>query len=662
MADTVKINKTFVNNLLKDPEGVLRTLSIENIILLIQKANHTYYNNAKPLLPDQIFDVVKEYLQGICPEHPVLRSVGAVVTDGKKIKLPFSMGSLDKIKNDEKALANWSNNYTGDCLVSDKLDGNSGLLVYRDGEFKLFTRGDGLVGQDITHLLSFIDTKFDNDAFAVANACVAVRGEFIISKANFLKVADKGANARNMVAGLLNAKIPDLTIAALTSFVAYELVEPHDMVPVEQMKYIQKVLKLPCVYNRLLRQKEVNVSALSDELVRRRSASPYEIDGIVVCHNAVHKRVNAGNPDYAFAFKSILTMEKAEVTVMKVEWNMSKDGIYVPVVIFTPVALDGVIISRAHGFNGKFIKDNTIGPGATIVIMRSGAVIPYILETLVSASKPQMPDAPFVWTKSGVDIKASGEDDATNKELKLRNLEYFFDKIDVRGLSGGILTRIFAAGFDTVGKVLNITKEQLLTVEGFKSTLAEKIRKALDERKDIHPYIIMDASNVLGRGIGYKKIKLICDAYPTIVTEKYIPSIVELVSLKGIEKTTAQLFCDNLPKLFQFADANGMKLEMPRVNVTTGVGVDVVAASTSPSAASRVKDKHVVFSGVRDKDLEAFIESNGGSVGSSVSKKTSLVLVKALEDADGASSKVKKAKELGVPIMLLADFKKGIAL
>jgi NAD-dependent DNA ligase len=429
------------------------------------------------------------------------------------------------------------------------------------------------------------------------------------------------------------------------------------MTPKEQMVFIKDVAKLPCVYNKTINVNAVNVEDLSDVLVERRRQSPFEIDGIVVMHNKEHPRVFE-NPDYAFAFKSVLTMDKAEVTVMKVEWNMSKDGIYVPVVHFTPVALDGVIISKAHGFNGKYIKDNCIGPGAVILIMRSGAVIPYIIDTLVPAGAPQMPDVPYVWSKTKVEIKvdASVNNVITNDELRFKNIEYFFDKIDVKGLSGGILKRIFDKGFKTVGSIFKITKEQLLTVEGFKDTLADKILKAIAERKkDLNAYLIMDASNVLGRGIGYKKVKLICDIYPNIVTERYIPSLAELIAIKGVEETTAQLFISNLPKLFQFVDDNeidGFKVQQP------------IQAQDDQGQPSKRNDENVsgktfVFTGVRDKDVEAYIVDNGGVVGNTISKNTTALIVKSLESE---SSKATKAQQLKIPIFTLEHFKSSLNL
>jgi NAD-dependent DNA ligase len=454
-----------------------------------------------------------------------------------------------------------------------------------------------------------------------------------------------------MVAGLLNSKIPDLQIASLTQFVAYEVIFPI-MSPKAQMLYIKNIGSLPCVHYEVMKSNEIDVETLSDILVDRRRESPFEIDGIVVMHDQVHPRVFE-NPEYAFAFKSVLTMDKAEVTVLKVEWNMSKDGIYVPVVHFTPVSLDGVVISRAHGFNGKYIQDNVIGPGAVILIMRSGAVIPYIIETLVPASSPQMPDVPYIWSKTRVEIMVDAEnsDHSTNNELRFKNIQYFFEKIDVKGLSGGILKKIFDKGFDNVGRILDISKEDLLTVDGFKGTLADKIFNAMQERKKkLDAYLIMDASNVLGRGIGYKKIKLICDTIPSIVRDRYVPSLPELISIKGVEAKTAELFIKNLPNFFTFVDNNGI-VGFDGSKNTANVSKP---SSSKKSLDERVQNKTFVFTGVRDKTVEQYIIDNGGVVGTSVNKNTHALIVKTL---DSESSKATKANQLKIPIYTLEQFK-----
>jgi DNA ligase (NAD+) len=651
----MKINKTFIAKLTNDPEGILKTMHVEEIVELIQKANHEYYNKAEPLFDDQIFDIIKEYLAVIEPGHPVLYNVGATVDKTNKVTLPFYMGSLDKIKNDEKVFSNWKKNYVGNYVISDKLDGNSGLLVFKNNELQMYSRGNGIEGQNITHLLPFLKNKkcMTVDQFTRNGENIAVRGELIMSKQDFNDNSNKGANARNIVAGLMNAKIPDLNIAKLTSFVAYEVLFPK-MKPKDQMHFIKNVLKIDCVYNEYLTGKQLILERLSETLVDRRNNSSYEIDGIVVSHNEIYDRVEQ-NPEHSFAFKSVITMEKAEVIVTKVEWNMSKDGFFVPIVHFTPVNLDGVVIAKAHGFNGKFIKDNMIAPGAVIIVIRSGAVIPYIVEVVKKASKPQMPETPFIWSKTNVDIQVDissiSKDDSD--ELQFKNIEYFFNKIDVPGLSTGIIARIFNKGFKTVGSITNITKEQLLTIDGFKEKLAHKIETAIQNsfKNDIDVYMVMDASNVLGRGIGYKKIKLICDNIPDIVEKRYIPTLQQMVNIKGIESKTAELFIDNLPKLLQFFDDNGLSFQKHKI--------EPALEATTATASLRVQGKTFVFSGVRDKDLELFITNNGGHIGSAISSKTHMLIVK---EVDSESSKITKAKSLGVVIMTYTDFKAELVL
>lgn len=651
----VKITKTFVNGFVKDPETVLRSLSLDDVVSLIQEANNAYYNKGKPLFSDQLYDYIKTYIENIDPHHPVLKNIGAVVGKGNKVKLPYFMGSLDKIKSDDKALSNWIKTFGGNYVVSDKLDGNSGLLVYTNGVLNLYTRGDGEYGQDITHLIPFLKNKasFNVSVNLKEKDNFAIRGELIMSKSDFKTVASKGANARNMVAGLLNAKVPDLQIASLTAFVGYEVLSPSNMLPKQQLEFIQSI-GIDSVYYTQLTEKQMKSETLSDILLNRRDASPYEIDGIVITHNSVHPKTSQ-NPEYAFAFKSVLTMETAEVTVTRVEWNMSKDAIYVPVVHFTPVSLDGVVITKAHGFNGKYIQDNSIGPGAIVLIMRSGAVIPYIIKTIIKADTPQFPDTSFVWTESGVDIKLDTNKStaSNNDELQLRNIIYFFEKINVDGLSEGILSKMYKSGHKTVGGIFNVSKDQLLEIEGFQVKLATKIHEALNERKKkLDPIVVMDASNVLGRGIGYKKIKLICDAFPSILKERYIPSIQELIALKGIEQKTASLFVNNLSKAFVFFDEN-------QLDLTASTKDDTSFMTLSKSKTQGLQNKVFVFTGVRDKELEKVITDNGGTVGTTISSKTHLVIVKSLEFQ---SSKVDKAKQLGVNIMLLDDFRKELGL
>lgn len=654
MAPTKKIaTKVFLKKLTSNTLVVLQGLDKATIAKLVQEANYAYYNTREPLFSDTTYDIVHDYLQQIDPSNPVLKQIGSQIPnmDNRKEDLPFYMGSLDKIKNnDPESLDKFKRKFIGSHVVSDKLDGNSALLHVKDGNVKLYSRGDGKIGQNITSILPYIQEipkHLVEDANKQKNKTLAIRGELIISKENFAKVADKGANARNMVAGVINAKMPDLDVLSLVQFVAYELLYPNGMTISEQLDSM-KCAGFYVVNHKLLSDKQLSEDYLSDILSERRSVSPFEIDGVVVFHNGkAHKHAVNENPEYAFAFKSINAMGKAEVIVTHVEWNMSKDGYMIPVVNFTPVALDGVVIQRAHGFNGKYIYDHKIGPCSRLLIMRSGQVIPYIHEVLSPSEtgEPQMPEASYTWSKTGVDIIAN-----ENYDLEAKTLEYFFEKIDVPGLSGATVKKMYESGLTTPQQIFTAKIQDLLKVHGFKDKMAQKTFDALQKRKielaDVSACtLLMDASNTLGRGIGTKKLNLITEHIPKILSDKYIPTLAELTTIKGVETKTATQIIQNLPKCFKFLDDNGFNfcLKQPQ---------DAKNGPISP-ASMKLKDEIIVFTGVRSKEAEAYIVANSGTIASSVNKKTTVLITKSLESD---SSSMKKAKELGIKIMTLDEF------
>lgn len=650
-----KLSKSNIAKLQKNPIEFLNSLTENDIVSLLQQANY-HYRNKESIISDTLYDMVHDHLEKINPNHPILKNIGAAVADDdRKVKLPVFMGSLNKIKADDTELEKFKNKYPGRYTLADKLDGNSALLTHdTDKNLKLFTRGDGSVGQDISHIIPFINGILP----LVRNIRhkFIIRGELIISKINYeTYLKTKGPNARNIVSGFLNAKIPDLEIAKLTDFVAYEMVYPEHT-PLMQYDEIIELGFNP-VHTITVTEEELTTGYLSELLMNRRVNSPYEIDGIVVTHDGVHKRAYEENPTYAFAFKSILMVDQAEVVVLQVEYNMSKDGILVPVVNFTPITLDGVKISRAHGFNAKFIQDNKIGPGSKLVIIRSGLVIPYI-EKVLSPSETgegQMPDVPYTWSKTGVDAIADSEN---NAELLYKQFENFFNKIDVKNLSSGTLIKIYNAEINTVQKLFAATIEDLIKVPGIKDKTANNIVTALRERKSTLDCItIMEASNTIGRGFGRKKIEMILNSNKDIVDKRYIPTIKELVSIKGIEATTADAFVSNLPTFWKFVDDNNLL----SVACASSSSSSKQKATTQQQATTTLSGKKFVFTGFRDKALEEKIISLGGQITTSVSKNTTAVVAK-VQDAEKDSGKVLKAKELNIPVYDVEEFKKIYSL
>ena len=203
-----------MKRLSENPIPVLETKTEDEIAAVLSRASFEYYKGS-PIFTDEIFDIIKDYLQKKNPKHPVLEQIGAE-TYGEKVELPYFMGSLDKVRENEAALDKWKMKYTGLSIVSDKLDGNSALLVVKDSKYKLYSRGDGAIGQDISHLIPYLKN------IPKGLTSIAVRGELIISKENWLK-NKKGANARNAVAGVMHSKKPDRELASVVDFVVQSI-------------------------------------------------------------------------------------------------------------------------------------------------------------------------------------------------------------------------------------------------------------------------------------------------------------------------------------------------------------------------------------------------------------------------------------------------------
>lgn len=640
----MKFTKPFLKKLEANPTDVLEKMSTQDVARLLDAASDAYYNTANAILTDDMFDLVKDTLHTRDPNNPALHRVGAPIR-GEKVELPFWMGSMDKIRDDPKQLDKWKSKYEGQYIVSDKLDGNSAMIVYnKNGSIQMYSRGDGEYGQDITHLVPMI--RHVPPPNGVPASGLAVRGELIISRANWEKIRDMGANARNVVAGTMNAKHPNHVIAERIDFVAYEMLKPKTLGPSACLDALES-MGFKVMHREILASTTLTIDSLSEILVRRRRESEYEVDGVVVEHDEIHKTVKGKNPAHAFAFKSILTHEEAEVIVKEVEWNVSKDGYMKPTVIFDAVQIAGVTIQRATGFNAAFIEKHVIGPGARIVIIRSGDVIPYIVRVLSPASskQPSMPRDPYVWGDSHVDIQiASGSE---SSDMRLKQMEHFVSSLDVKHVAAGTLKRLFEAGYDSIPKLMRLTEGDILKIDGFKEASAKRIVEGFQKaRAQSTCSDMMVASNVFGRGLGKKKIELIVEALPSVMEGK-TPTIEELLKIKGAGEETAKAFVAGLPLFFNFMADIGVPCK-PKPHAKKAAN-----NTTAPSLANQT----FVFTGFRNKEWEGKVAELGGKVSTSVSKSTSFVVA---EDPTESSTKLNKARDLGVRIISKQTFSEMI--
>jgi NAD-dependent DNA ligase len=593
------------------------------------------------------------------------------------------MGSQNKIKDSEEEITKYKKQYKGPYIISDKLDGVSCLIVYKRKEgaagpaaaaaaagagnknkfdIKLYTRGNGTYGQDISHLLTYINGF--PDLSNITGDYLAIRGELIISKDNWEKLkaqGDNGANPRNTVSGAINSKTLNKKILNAIDFVCYTLISPTDPKIKNGLEVIKK-MKFSIVNHIIVN--DINLDILSENLQKARN-NDYIIDGIVIADIGKHYDIEKDkNPTHSFAFKSIHTLEQVEVIVKEVEWNVSKDKYMKPIVKFEEIILDDVKIKQATGFNAGFIEKNVIGPGSRIIIIRSGNVIPHINSVLSKAAneKPSMPGTEGVnykWNDTRVDIIMI-DDGNKNSQYDIKNIIYFMKTIDIDYMCPGNIEKIYNAGYDTINKIINIKKGELLKIEGFKDKSAENIIGALKKIKDVDCNVLMDASNIMGRGFGSKKIKSITDIHPEIIDNTKTGrnkalklKVEELTKINGIAKISAELFIENLPKYYEFYDSLGFKCNK-------GAQANAAAAANAAKAGpgnikinNNLKDKTFIFSGFRNKDYEKAIVDNGGKVTTSISKNTSYLVVK---DKAENTAKIIKARELGITILNIEDF------
>jgi DNA ligase (NAD+) len=606
----------------------LQTLNENQLTSMLNLAN-VLYRNSQPIMTDNQFDILQDFITDKYPANKDARQIGAPV-ERNKATLPYFMGSMDKIKPDTAALTNWCAKYKGPYVLSCKLDGVSGLYTTEGAAPKLYTRGDGKVGQDISHLIPHLRLPKTKG--------IVIRGEFIIPKLIFeTKYKAKFANPRNMVSGIVNHKSITASVADL-HFVAYEVIKP-DRKPSEQFAFLS-TLDVEVVLHKF--ETTLTNDLLSQTLVDWRQNYSYEIDGVIVVDDAKYDR-KIGNPDYAFAFKMVLSDQIAEAKVVDVIWTPSKDGYLKPRVQIEPINLGGVKIEYATGFNGAFIHDNKVGIGSIIELIRSGDVIPHIRKVTVQAEQGKMPNIPYKWNDTHVDIML--ENIGSDETVREKNIAGFFKGIQVDGLGAGNIARIIQAGYDTVPKIIKMTEADLLGVEGFQKKTAAKLYNGIKEKIAAAPLItIMSASNVFGRGFSEKKTELIMEAHPDILISEDTTSqkVAKIAAIKGMATKSAEAFVERIPQFIEFIVAAGIDGKLA-----------VSYTKKTVDESHPLFGKSIVMTGFRDSELQEKLKNVGAKLGSSVSKNTFAVLVK---DIDEDTGKAADARKLGIPLMTPEGF------
>jgi len=618
--------------------------SQQSFYAYLVSCSNAYYNTNQPLVSDSVFDqLVDEYEKTYNTRFDYLGS-----STHSKVTLPCYMGSLDKHKTDKELMTFRSRFQPSDTYVlSQKMDGIS--LLYSPSKQRLYTRGDGSVGSNVSHLLEHLRLPTIVQTSGVSNSNIWIRGELVLDKTI--------PKARNIVAGLVNSKTVDTTLLAKTRFYAYQLINLDDPTMFssyeETLKYLRQNLFLVPEYE-LQDSSSIYLKLLSTLFLRWKEECPFDIDGIVIQHNTNFIIYKGRNPMNACAFKIQNATRMA--VVKQVIWNESAFQSYHPIVNIEPVDWDGVVIQNCSGFHAQFIVDNKVGPGAVVEMTRSGDVIPDIVSVPQQAFEPQLPSDyiqhPENWYWKSVHLYCKQQ----SMNGRVVQLTRFFTCVDVPFLKEETIRKILAVypAFQEYEFLFELQPDMLTSIKGFGAKKIDSIMQALTSCKSKFTIVHLMKGSALFQNMGEKILDKIV---PQIMVQiqRFVQSqipfdtdeIVMICASHSVYKRaqdmveTLPVFCDRYRSLLQFYFSQQAQ-----------------QAHNSPKHKRKSEDKGmVVFTGFRNKDLKQKAEDCGWMVGDSITKQTKLVVAK---DPSEQSSKLQKATQMNIPIITISQFEEQV--
>ncbi|AII17120.1 NAD-dependent DNA ligase [Aureococcus anophagefferens virus] len=618
------LNRININNI----HYLQKKMSILALTQKINEARDAYHNTGTAIMSDEEFDNLIEKLEKLDPNNSVLKQVGFEVKGSNKVKLPYFLPSMDKVKNE--TLSKWTSKYDSPYVISEKLDGVSALFIQKsDGTRNLYTRGNGDYGSDISYLIRKIES-FKN---IKKNVDVVIRGELIITDADFEDRFDHG-NARNAMSGIVNSKHIHKNIDVV-NFVSYEVIDPV-MKPSQQFEYAKTLGFETAKYYKV--NKKVNSDSALNILKIWKEKNEFSIDGIIIASDAIYERKNE-NPKHSIAFKALFDDQMGETEVIDVVWSTSKHGLRKPVVHVKAVNIGGTTVKKVSGQNAKFIVDKKIGIGAIVTVTRRGDVIPYIENVVKPAKEVVLPEGK--WNETKVDIMIDELDD----EAKIAEIFAFFHGFELKGFGKETIKKLYDNDFKTIPAILKMTKSDFLKIEGFKEKSSDNLSKVIvnfkkNNYESVAIHEMMSKANVFPN-LGSKKLVLITQKYD-INNHKFKKD--EIEQIKGFSGKSAEVFINNLDKFKKFAKEIGYDIKKIKKSST----------STPTNSTGNPLLKKVVLTGGIVKEFVELIKSNGGDQGSSITNDTTLLVTK---DKTSSSGKMKKAEEKGIPILDHEEFR-----
>ncbi|NPA65734.1 MAG: NAD-dependent DNA ligase LigA [Epsilonproteobacteria bacterium] len=631
----------------------------KNAVTLLNKYAYHYYVLDDPIATDEEYDILyhqvvtyeKQHPNDILPDSPTQR-VGDVISDGfEKAKHLSRMWSLEDVFNYDE-LVEWIKRVKKleehiSFYCEPKYDGASLNLIYRDGKLiQGITRGDGEIGEDITQNVKtirsiplVIDEKNE----------IEIRGEVVIYKDEFEKINEERskngeslfANPRNAAAGSLRQLDPRITASRNLVFLPYG-VGIHSLkfdLLSDLMEYIYQLgFKRPPL--RSTAQDPQEIEKIYEQMKNERESYEMMLDGMVVKVNELQAQEEMGYtvkyPRFAVAYK-FPAVEKI-TKIKNIIFQVGRTGVITPVAVVEPTEIDGVVVERATLHNFDEIERKDIRIGDSVIILRSGDVIPKIIKVLIDRRKGdekevQKPKNCPVCNSELLDEGALIKCQNLSCSARVVNsIIYFASKpcMNIDGLGIKIVEALYNAKLvKNVLDLYKLTKEDLLTLEGFKEKKAQNLLNAIEKSKNSELWRFINALGI--EHIGEVASKMIAKHFGLEYKEI---SKDDLIALDGFGEEMAESY-----------------IEFMRVNYETVSKLEAIIKPIPPVQNEEAKEnpfkgKTVVLTGTMSKprgEVKKFLESLGAKVSSSVSKKTDFLIF-----GEDAGSKYDKAQSLGV--------------
>jgi NAD-dependent DNA ligase len=588
--------------------------SVESLVKHLKDASKAYYETSTPVMSDADYDMLVEQLQALDPNNPYLNQVGSNPSSNV-VKLPIPMPSLDKRKPDTLRESDLTK---GPYVLMDKLDGISALWsTGYNGKPVLYLRGNGVEGQDVSHCIGGIQGLH---VLGVPHALV--RGELIVPKG-----VVQGSLARNWVNGQLHQTTPSKEELSKIRFVAYQVCAPSSLTRSQQITWLQsRGFEIPWFR---IEAKPI-VESLSLLFKERRTESMYECDGIVVGQDSIPV-LSQSNPKDAYAFKMPLDDQRAQTIVKSVHWASSLDKRWIPRIEFEPVVIGTATISFCSGFHAQYIMEKELGPGALVIIRRSGDVIPILDSVLeVSPSGWQQPPA-GQWAWDSNHVHAIDTSIVVSIEKLALELAHGLITFGIEGISKTSTKKLVQGKIQTLQELMKAPVNQLQSLLGKTTgvTLHTSLPKALASATSnqwIYAYLGWP------KGFGPTRIAAMLELESNVAKWSTIG-----LPPKGIGADSFAELLKAVPSYLEW-----------RNSFTIPTSIELCTTPKQTQQVNQQTKGFYVLSGFRDAELQTKLEAAGWKLQERITAQTNVLLI---PSSAKETTKVQAARKAGIRII-----------